>query len=36
MVSVLASSAVDCGFISGLMVSVLASSAVDCRPRNQN
>ena len=31
MVSVLASSAVDCGFIVGVMVSVLASSAVDCR-----
>ena len=30
MVSVLASSAVDRGFISGIMVSVLASSAVDC------
>jgi hypothetical protein len=29
MVSVLASSAVDCGFIGGVMVSVLASSAVD-------
>jgi hypothetical protein len=27
---VLASSAVDCGFIGGVMVSVLASSAVDC------
>jgi hypothetical protein len=30
MVSMLASSAVDRGFISGIMVSVLASSAVDC------
>ena len=30
MVSVVASSAVDCGFIGGVMVSVLASSAVDC------
>jgi hypothetical protein len=29
MVSVLASSAVDRGFIGGVMVSVLASSAVD-------
>ena len=29
MVSVLASSAVDSGFIGGVMVSVLASSAVD-------
>ena len=29
MVSVLASSTVDRGFISGVMVSVLASSAVD-------
>ena len=29
MVSVLASSAVDRGFISGVMVSVLSSSAVD-------
>ena len=28
MVSELASSAVDCGFIGGVMVSVLASSAV--------
>ena len=30
MVSMLASSAVDCGFIGGVMVSMLASSAVDC------
>ena len=30
MVSVLASSVVECGFIGGLMVSVLASSVVDC------
>ena len=30
MVSVLASSVVDCGFIGGVMVSVLASSVVDC------
>ena len=30
MVSVLVSSAVDCGFIGGVMVSVLVSSAVDC------
>ena len=30
MVSVFASSAVDCGFIGGVMVSVLTSSAVDC------
>ena len=29
MVSVLASSAVDCGFIGGAMVSVLAYGAVD-------
>ena len=28
MVSVLASSAVDCGFIGGVMVSVVASSEV--------
>ena len=28
MVSVLASSVVDCGFIGGVMVSVLASSSV--------
>ena len=26
----LSSSAVDCGFISGVIVSVLSSSAVDC------
>ena len=30
IVSVLASSVVDCGFIGGVMVSVLASSVVDC------
>ena len=30
MVSVLASSVVECGFIGGVMVSVLASSVVDC------
>ena len=30
MVSMLASSVVDCGFIGGVMVSVLASSVVDC------
>ena len=30
MVSVLASSVVDCGFIGGVMVSVLASSVVHC------
>jgi hypothetical protein len=30
MVSMLTSSAVDCGFISGVLVSVLTSSAVDC------
>ena len=30
MVSMLTSSAVDCGFISGVMVSMLTSSAVDC------
>ena len=30
MVSVLASSVVDCEFIGGVMVSVLASSMVDC------
>ena len=30
MVSVLASSVIDCGFIGGVMVSVLASSVVDC------
>ena len=30
MVSVLASSVVECGFIGGVMVSVLASSMVDC------
>ena len=29
MVSVLASSVVDCGFIGGVMVSVLASSVVE-------
>ncbi len=30
MVSVLASSVVECGFIGGVMVSVLASSVADC------
>ena len=30
MVSMLASSVVDCGFIGGVIVSVLASSVVDC------
>ena len=30
MVSVLASSVVDCGFIGGVMVSTLASSVVEC------
>ena len=30
MISVLASSVIDCGFIGGVMVSVLASSVVDC------
>ena len=30
MVSMLASSVVDCGFIGGVMVSMLASSVVDC------
>ena len=30
MVSVLASSVVDCGFIGGVMVSMLASSVVEC------
>ena len=30
MVSVLASSVVDCGFIGGVIVSVFASSVVDC------
>ena len=30
MVSMLTSSVVDCGFISGVMVSMLSSSAVDC------
>ena len=30
MVSVLASSVVECGFIGGVMVSVLNSSVVDC------
>ena len=30
MVSVLASSVVDCGFIGGVMVSVLDSSVVEC------
>ena len=30
MVSVHASSVIDCGFIGGVMVSMLASSVVDC------
>ena len=30
MVSMLASSVVDCGFICGVMVSMLTSSVVDC------
>ena len=30
MVSVLASSVVDCGFIGAVMVSMLASSVVEC------
>ena len=30
MISVLASSVIDCGFIGGVMVSVFASSVVDC------
>ena len=30
MVSVHASSVIDCGFIGGVMGSVLASSVVDC------
>ena len=30
MISMLALSAVDCGFISGVMISMLALSAVDC------
>ena len=30
MISMLASSVVDCGFIGGVIVSVLASRVVDC------
>ena len=30
MVSVHASSVIDCGFIGGVIVSMLASSVVDC------
>jgi hypothetical protein len=35
VVSMLTSSAVDCGFISGVLVSMLTSSAVDCAEKQQ-